>query len=43
MKRPRRNHQTAFKVKVALAALKGDATLVELAERFDVHPNQIMQ
>jgi transposase-like protein len=41
MKRPRRNHSAAFKAKVALAAIKGDHTLVQLAERFDVHPNQI--
>ena len=40
-KRPRRNHSPAFKAKVALAAIKGDQTLVELAEQFDVHPNQI--
>ena len=40
-KRPRRNHAPAFKAKVALAAIKGDRTLVELAEQFDVHPNQI--
>jgi transposase len=43
MKRPRRNHSAAFKAKVALAAIKGDQTLVQLAERFDVHPNQITQ
>ena len=43
MKRPRRNHSAAFKAKVALAAIKGDHTLVQLAERFDVHPNQITQ
>jgi transposase-like protein len=43
MKRPRRNHSSAFKAKVALAAIKGDQTLVQLAERFDVHPNQITQ
>ena len=39
MKRPRRNHSAAFKVKVALAALQGDATLVELSQRFDGHAN----
>ena len=41
MKRKRRNHLPAFKAKVALAALKGDKTLAELADQFDVHPNQI--
>jgi transposase-like protein len=41
MRRKRRNHKPAFKAKVALAALKGDRTLPELAEQFDVHPNQI--
>jgi transposase-like protein len=40
-RRPRRNHIPAFKAKVALAAIKGDRTLAELAEQFDVHPNQI--
>jgi transposase len=42
-KRPRRNHSPAFKAKVALAAVKGDKTLAELAQQFDVHPNQITQ
>ena len=42
MRRKRRNHSTAFKAKVAVAALKGDRTQAELAEDFDVHPNQIM-
>ena len=42
-RRPRRNHTAAFKAKVALAALKGDKTLSELAEKFDVHANQITQ
>ena len=40
-KRPRRNHSPAFKAKVALAALKGEKTLAELAQQFDVHPNQV--
>ena len=43
MKRPRRNHSATFKAKVALAAIRGDRTLVELAEQFKVHPNQIGQ
>ncbi len=42
-KRTRRNHTPAFKAKVALAAMKGDKTLAELAQLFDVHPNQIGQ
>ena len=42
-RRPRRNHSPAFKAKVALAAIKGDRTMVQLAEQFDVHPNQITQ
>jgi transposase-like protein len=41
-RRPRRNHQPAFKAKVALAAIKNDKTLAELCQQFDVHPNQIV-
>jgi len=40
-RRPRRNHSPAFKAKVALAAVKGEATLAELAQRFDVHPRRM--
>jgi transposase len=42
-RRPRRNHTAAFKAKVALAAIKGENTLSELAEQFEVHANQITQ
>ncbi len=42
-RRPRRNHSPAFKSKVALAAVKGDKTISELSQQFDVHPNQITQ
>jgi transposase len=40
-KRPRRNHGAVFKAKAALEAIKEEQTLVELAARFQVHPNQI--
>ncbi|WP_353642688.1 IS3 family transposase [Mesorhizobium sp. WSM2239] len=42
-KRPRRNHSPEFKAKVALAAIRGERTLIELSQQFDVHPNQIKQ
>src|ERR1700694_2917718 len=40
-RRVRRTHNPAFKAKVALAAIKGEKTLAELAQQYDVHPNQI--
>ncbi len=42
-RRPRRNHTPVFKSKVALAAIKGDRTVAELSQQFDVHSNQITQ
>ncbi len=39
-RRPRRNHSPAFKAKEALAAIRGEQTLVELSQQFDVHANQ---
>lgn len=42
-KRPRRNHAPAFKAKVALEALKEEQTLIELSQRYQVHPNQIAE
>ena len=40
-KRPRRNHSSIFKAKVAVDAIRGDKTLAELAKQHDVHPNQV--
>lgn len=42
-RRPRRNLTSAFKAKMALAAVKGERTLAELAQQFDIHSNQIIQ
>ena len=43
MRRPRRTHSPEFKAKVAIAALRGDKTLAELAEQFDLPPIQISE
>ena len=40
-RRPRRNHTPGFKAKVAIAAIKGERTVAQIAEQFDVHPNQV--
>lgn len=40
-RRTRRNHSPAFKAKVAIAAIKGEKTLAELAQLHDVHATQI--
>ena len=42
-KRTRRNHSSSFKAKVALAALRGEKTLIEIAEQFEVHPTQVTE
>jgi transposase-like protein len=42
-KRPRRNHSPTFKAKVALEAVKGEKTIAEIAQRHDVHPNQVAE
>ncbi len=41
VRRSRRNRSPEFKAKVALAAVKGERTLADLAEHVNVHPNQI--
>ena len=42
-KTPRRNHSPAFKAKVALAAVKGDKTVAEIAQQYEVHPTQVTE
>ncbi len=41
MSKKRRNHKPSFKAKVALAAIRGDATISEIADRYGVHSNQV--
>lgn len=42
-KRKRRNHPPSFKAEVAITAIRGDKTMVEIAQEYDVHPNQIQE
>ena len=42
-RRPRKNHGAEFKARAALAAIRGDKTLSEIAEQFEVHPHQVTQ
>ena len=42
-KRPRRNHSAAFKAKVALDAVRDGRTIIEVAQKHDVHPNQVTE
>lgn len=41
MKESRRQHSPAFKARIALEAIKGEATIAQLASRFEVHPSQV--
>ncbi len=43
MKRTRRNHGAVFKAQVVFTAVKGDTTLAELVEQFQVHPTKITE
>ena len=43
MKGKRRQHGTDFKARVALAAIKGDRTVNEVASHYEVHPGQVTE
>ena len=43
MRRKRRNQSPSFKAKLAIAALKGDKTIAELSQQFDIHANQVIE
>jgi len=43
MSKKRRTHSPEFKAKVALAAIKGDETLGELARRYQINANLIVK
>ena len=42
-RRPRRNHSAAFKAKVAIESLADGKTIAEIAQKHDVHPNQVTE
>ena len=42
-RRPSRNHSATFKAKVALEALADGKTIAEIAQKHDVHPNQVTE
>jgi transposase-like protein len=42
-RRPRRNHSAAFKGKVAIESLADGKTIAEIAQKHDVHPNQVTE
>ena len=43
MKPMRKQHSKEFKAKVALTAIKGEQTIQEIAQKYEVHPNQVTQ
>jgi len=41
MTKQRKNYSADFKAKVAIATIKGDKTVNEIASTYGVHPNQV--